>query len=178
MKKHLIDKNKHFIDKTMKKLLIIRHAKSSWEHDVSDKDRPLSNRGINDANLVSNHLINRVKDVDFVCSSPAIRALHTCSIFMRNLELDFLKLLVSENLYDFGGLKVSNFIKSLNDDYNCVMIFGHNHAFTSISNIFGSQIIDNFPTSGYVELAFNANSWKDISTGKTELVVFPKHLKK
>ena len=161
----------------MKKLLIIRHAKSSWKYAVNDQDRPLNKRGITDANIVSKHLINKVKDIDFVCSSPAARALQTCSIFLRNLSIDLDKIKISKKLYDFGGLEVKNFIKSLNDDYNCVMIFGHNHAFTSISNIFGDYYIDNLPTSGFVEIEFDTNSWKFIKEGHSKLIVFPKHLK-
>ncbi len=161
----------------MKKLLIIRHAKSSWDYDVSDKDRPLNNRGINDANLLSKHLINKVKDVDFVFSSPAIRALHTSAIFMRNLDLNFERFLIEKKLYDFSGNDVKNFLKGLNNDYNTVMIFGHNHAFTSISNIFGDQFIENLPTSGFVEIIFDVDSWNSITNGHSKSIIFPKHLK-
>lgn len=161
----------------MKKIFLVRHAKSSWDYDVIDKDRPLNNRGINDANLVSKELSSNISAIDFVYSSPAIRALHTCNIFLRNLWLDYEKFQITESLYDFGGNEVVNFIKSLNDSYNTVMIFGHNHAFTSICNIFGSEIIDNLPTSGFVEINFNINSWKDVEQGETKQVLFPKHLK-
>lgn len=36
----------------MKKLIIVRHAKSSWEHNLPDHERPLNQRGFNDADLV------------------------------------------------------------------------------------------------------------------------------
>jgi phosphohistidine phosphatase len=160
-----------------RKLLIIRHAKSSWEHDVHDKDRALNRRGVRDAHLVSNYLKDSVEYVDAVFSSPANRAIHTCLIFMRNLELDNNKLLVVNELYDFGGQKVLEFIKSLDDAHNTVMIFGHNHAFTAISNLLGSTSIDNLSTSGFVELHFNVNSWSEINKGKTHQIVIPKQLK-
>ena len=57
------------------------------------------------------------------------------------------------------------------------MIFGHNHAFTSISNIFGSIFIDNLPTSGLVKINFDTNNWADIKQGQTELILIPKELK-
>jgi len=163
--------------KKNKTLLIIRHAKSSWELDVNDKDRALNSRGVNDAHLVSKHLTNSVFYVDYVLSSPANRALHTCMIFMRNLKLNFDTLRLTDSLYDFGGDNVINTIKLLNDDYNTVMLFGHNHAFTSIANMFGDKYIDNLPTSGFVAIEFNVNSWAEISTGKTINMVFPKQLK-
>ena len=160
-----------------KTLLIIRHAKSSWELDVNDKDRTLNARGIRDAHLVSNYLKNSVEGVDSIISSPANRALHTCMIFMRNLELNFDLFKVNNNLYDFGGENVLSTIKSLSDNYNRVMIFGHNHALTSIVNMLGDNYIDNLPTSGFVEIEFNVNSWAEINTGKTLRTVFPKQLK-
>lgn len=161
----------------MKQLYIVRHGKSSWDYDVDDKDRPLMQRGINDAILVSNHLKNKLESINAVFSSPANRALHTCLIFMRKLELDVSKVIITDQLYDFGGISVSNFIKQLDNSYKNVMIFGHNHAFTSISNIFGNKSIDNLPTSGVVKLNFDVERWQDVEHGTTELTIFPKQLK-
>jgi phosphohistidine phosphatase len=56
------------------------------------------------------------------------------------------------------------------------MIFGHNHAFTSIVNTFGNSYIENVPTSGLVMLEFNINNWQDLTHGKTALILFPKDL--
>jgi phosphohistidine phosphatase len=57
------------------------------------------------------------------------------------------------------------------------MIFGHNHAFTSISNIFGNKFIDNLPTAGVVVINFDVNDWKKINKGQTELLIYPKQFK-
>ena len=84
---------------------------------------------------------------------------------------------VDHQLYDFGGQQVSQFIKSLDDNYQNVMIFGHNHAFTSISNIFGNKFIDNVPTCGLVMIEFDTISWKTIDKGHTKLTLFPKELR-
>ena len=40
----------------MKELILIRHAKSSWKYNVIDHERPLTDRGLEDAMLVSNYL--------------------------------------------------------------------------------------------------------------------------
>ena len=161
----------------MKKLTLVRHGKSSWEYNVKDRDRPLKIRGQNDAKLVSNQflLTNNVPKAIF--SSPANRALSTCKIFVDSFNLSENAIHVVEELYDFGGENVINFIKNLSDDYDDVMIFGHNHAFTSISNIFGSHYIDNLPTSGLVKMNFEINSWKDLKKGITELIILPKELR-
>ena len=63
------------------------------------------------------------------------------------------------------------------DDVQTLMIFGHNHAFTSLANLLGDKYIDNVPTSGLVQIKFETDRWSDISDGKTELVLFPRDLK-
>jgi len=82
-----------------------------------------------------------------------------------------------DDLYDFGGHNVMFFVKSLNEFSQNVMIFGHNHAFTSICNIFGDVFIENLPTSGLVVIDFDTNSWHDIQKGSTRFTIFPKDLK-
>ena len=161
----------------MKTITLIRHGKSSWEFDVSDDQRPLKTRGVKDSKLVAEYYktFNFVPDAIF--SSPANRALSTCKIFMSVLDIDMSNIQIVDELYDFSGHKVINFMKSLPEDYNNVMIFGHNHAFTSISNIFGDNFIDNLPTAGLVRLSFSSNTWRSVEKGKTELIIFPRDLK-
>jgi len=161
----------------MKQLLLVRHAKSSWKYDVNDAERPLKKRGFKDATLVSNALKKSSFTPDIIFSSPANRALSTCKVFITNLGYNDEILNIKDELYDFGGQNVINFITKIDDSYEKVMIFGHNHAFTSICNIFGDQYIDNLPTSGLVIINFDVTSWKTIKKGITELTIFPRDLK-
>ena len=161
----------------MKTIIFVRHGKSSWDYRVDDKDRPLKERGINDAHLVANQLKRMGLTIDCCFSSPANRALHTCMIFLRNLHFDFTRFQVSHQLYDFSGESVLNFLKSLNDDYSTVMIFGHNYAFTSLVNMLGDEYIDNVPTSGMAILEMNAEYWQDLKKGTTKQITFPKELR-
>ena len=75
------------------------------------------------------------------------------------------------------GAKTADFIQSLDNNYQKVLLFGHNYAFTCLVNSLGSIYIDNLPTSGLVLLNFDVHSWKDVKKGTTELMLFPKHLK-
>jgi len=161
----------------MKTIILVRHAKSSWENDLSDRQRPLKNRGLKDANLVSNAFCKLGYLPKKYFSSPAKRALETSKIFLKTLKIDQSNLTIVEDLYDFNGTSVINFIKTLDNRTNSVMIFGHNHAFTSISNIFGNIFIDNLPTSGLVKINFEIDNWKDLKKGSTELKIIPKELK-
>ena len=161
----------------MKTIYLVRHAKSSWEFNVGDIDRPLSRRGINDANLLTKEVLKYQIQPDAIYSSPANRALSTCKIFIKNLDFDDNLLSIKEKLYDFGGRQVADFIYNLDDSLDTVMIFGHNHAFTEIANKFGDEFIDNVPTCGLVLLQFNVDSWKNIDKGHTKKTLFPRHLK-
>jgi phosphohistidine phosphatase len=162
----------------MKNLILVRHAKSSWDHNVSDEKRPLANRGIADAHLVSQEFNEKSFLPDLIFSSPANRALSTCKIFLKNLGISDNLLTISSKLYDFSGENVIDFIKSIDKRLNSVIIFGHNYAFTSVANRFGSVFIDNLPTCGLVWIQFEIDSWKDVEKGKTKLIIRPKDLKK
>ncbi len=161
----------------MKALVLVRHGKSSWEFDAIDRERPLKQRGKDDAKLIANQFIMQSSVPKKIFSSPAKRAQSTGNIFAKTLKLPENTIIIVEELYDFGGENVINFIKNLPNEIDEVMIFGHNHAFTSISNIFGSIFIDNLPTSGLVKINFDTDSWEDIKKGQTELILIPKELK-
>ncbi|TMM55884.1 histidine phosphatase family protein [Maribacter algarum] len=161
----------------MKTLILVRHGKSSWEYSVGDKDRPLLQRGINDAHLVADNFNEQSIPVDAAFSSPANRALHTSMIFVRQLYFALDKFRVVNELYDFSGEYVLQFVKGLDDDLNTVLIFGHNHAFTHIANSLGNTYIENVPTSGLVHLEFEVEDWKSVEKGITKQTIFPKQLR-
>lgn len=155
----------------------MRHGKSSWELNVGDQDRPLAQRGINDAHLIGSKLSKGQIKPDFVFSSPANRALHTAMICLRNLKYPLANFQISTHLYDFSGDQVMDFVKKTDDSLDTIMIFGHNHAFTHLVNSLGDSYIENVPTSGFVHIQFKEDSWAEISQGKTIETIFPKHLK-
>ena len=162
----------------MKTLYLIRHAKSSWEYDLPDAERPLNDRGENDAHLMGKFLGDLDKTIDLVMSSPANRAYTTAKIITKYLGVKEENILINKDLYDFSGNQVLKVIKSTSDEIERLLIFGHNHAFTSLANMLGDKYIDNLPTGGFVEIQFEENEWNNISVGKNLLSIFPKMLKK
>lgn len=158
----------------MKTLIMMRHAKSSWEYDVGDRERPLKKRGMTDAKVIAKKFNELDIEPDRIYSSPANRALSTCHIFLDNTEISYKKLEIIEDLYDFGGQSVVNFIKKIPDEYQTTMIFGHNHAFTAVVNTYGSRYIDNLPTAGLAMINFEITSWKDLKKGDTQLLLLPR----
>ena len=68
----------------MKKLILVRHCKSSWSDPyLSDFDRPLNNRGINDGNLMSDFLSKKISDIDLLLSSSSNRTVLTSKFFIK-----------------------------------------------------------------------------------------------
>tara|TARA_B100001146_G_scaffold222761_1_gene235825 strand:- start:37167 stop:37655 length:489 start_codon:yes stop_codon:yes gene_type:complete len=162
----------------MKTLYLVRHAKSSWKYDVSDHQRPLKKRGYNDATLVSEKVSSTMKPPEKIITSDANRARTTAEYFKKAFKIKDADYQETYDLYDFSGQEVMRVVNNLEDTLSCVMIVGHNHAFTSLVNMLGSEYIDNLPTSGFVAIDFEENHWKDINTGTTKNMIFPRHLKK
>lgn len=162
----------------MKNLILIRHAKSSWDTPMADKDRPLTKRGINDAHLVSSQAENYLPKSYIVWSSMAQRAKNTAYIFAENLSIPSDTIIFKEELYTFDEKALEEAIKSCNNQFDNLILFGHNGAITNFVNIFGNRAIENVPTAGFVSLSFPENDWKDIRRGKIEKVLFPSELKK
>ncbi|WP_298555762.1 histidine phosphatase family protein [uncultured Algibacter sp.] len=161
----------------MKKLILVRHAKSSWNHDVTDHERPLKTRGIKDANLVSKSLRSHNLSMELIISSDAVRTKSTAKIFIKNLSINEDNLQFSYDLYDFSGENLIRFIKTCDSTINNLMIFGHNHAITAFVNTFGTEYIDNVPTSGVVIIEFDIEKWRKLKPGKTIITLFPRDIK-
>ena len=162
----------------MKNLILVRHAKSSWEAPLQDVDRPLLQRGIVDAHLVSSAISNYIPNTFLLWSSIAKRASETALIFAQNISFPIENIIYKEDLYTFDELQLEKVIKSCNNLYETVILFGHNEAITNFVNKFGDILIDNVPTAGFVHIQFKTDSWQNISNGKIKKIIFPKKNKK
>jgi len=161
----------------MKNLILIRHAKSSWKAPLKDIDRPLDCRGITDAHLVSMNCQDYLPKAFLIWSSVASRATETALIFAQNFSYPIENIIFKNELYTFDEKDLEKTIKSCNNDYDNVILFGHNEAITNFVNKFGDVFIDNVPTSGFVSLKFDTPDWKALKKGKTLKTLFPKELK-
>ncbi len=160
----------------MKKIILVRHAKSSWKENVIDHERPLNTRGMNDVQLVSKSLIGQLKP-DLILCSDAVRTRLTANAFVTNHQFSNEIFELNPNLYDFSGNNLLEVIKSCPKHVNELMVFGHNHAVTSFVNSYGNIHIDNVPTCGVIIIEFNIESWDALNQGKTIKTVFPRDLK-
>ncbi len=156
----------------MKKLYLVRHAKSSWEHEgVLDMDRPLKGRGIQDAYGTSRWMLDQGEQAEFWYSSPATRALHTALIFAREMGFPFGQIRIVQDLYECQLSDLAKLVKSIPNEATSAMVFGHNPAITQYVNRCIDHSIDNVPTTGVACLNFKAETWAQAGD-EAELLFF------
>jgi phosphohistidine phosphatase len=147
----------------MKKLFLIRDAKSSWDDTtVPDKDRPLNARGKRDAATIGERIAKRDVKPDLIMSSPAKRALTTAEIIGKELDYKLKDIVVDDRLYPSTVDDLLNVIHKLGDKQKRVMLFGHNPGLTELAHHFSSEIT-HMPTCAVAEFTFDAKSWSNIS---------------
>jgi len=151
----------------MKELILLRHAKSSWDNNLDDRNRPLTEKGVNRIINISKASRKYFLDIDVVYSSPAIRAISTAIITSSVLKMDFSKMKINENLYSFNSQNILSFIKSIDNKFNRVLCVGHNPAFTEVANLLGKKELIHLPTAGWVKFKLNESDWKDINNGES-----------
>jgi phosphohistidine phosphatase len=164
----------------MKRVVIVRHAKSVPYGYEDDFNRDLTDRGKNDAALVSSELKEKGIKPDLFISSPAKRALKTARIFADNLGFDRSRITENEEIYD--GLTTSEFlelIQTLPDDAETVFFFGHNPGFHFFVNNLLKISVNEMPTCATVGIDFTVKEWKkaEARTGDLAFRITPKMLK-
>jgi phosphohistidine phosphatase len=161
----------------MKQLIIIRHAKSSWDFPVSDFDRNLLPSGVTDAKLVAKEATSVMPESYTIWSSAANRATQTAQLFAEVFNYPIQNIEIKKELYTFNEKELERIIRTCPNEIENLVVFGHNEAITNFVNKIGNIFIDNVATSGFVSIILDANSWKDFKTGITSKVIFPKQLR-
>lgn len=158
----------------MKTLLLVRHAKSSWDlATLNDFDRSLNERGKKDAPVMAQRLLDRKIDINIFVSSPAKRAKKTAELFCSIYKKDKEQIIFVPALYHASLNTFFEVVTQLNDDYNCVAIFSHNPVITEFVNQLVENVtIDNMPTCGVFAVKTSITKWKEFSTSKKELIFF------
>ena len=166
----------------MRKIHLLRHAKSSWEDEsLADIDRPLNKRGIRTCGFMAQHLYNAGCCFDKVFCSPAVRAQATIELISRDLPEVDIQWQITEELYDADSEGLLEWCRSCDESMAELLIIGHNPALTDFCNELSGSCIENIPTCGYVQLtARKAWRWQEITDGSFELTTFlrPKKLMK
>ena len=158
----------------MKTLLIIRHAKSSWDlGTLNDFDRSLNERGKKDAPVMAQRLLDKKINIDAFVSSPAKRAKKTAELFCKVYDKNKDNIIFISALYHATPEIFFEVIDQLNDDFTNVAIFAHNPGITEFVNeLVEDVMIDNMPTCSVFAIKINIAKWKDFAKAKKELLFF------
>lgn len=164
----------------MKRITLIRHAKSSWKSPgLTDFDRPLNKRGLRAAPIIGDYLKEHNIPVDVILSSPANRAQTTAKIIASKLDYQEDKIVFENSLYNFSDEDaVLDIIQLLDDDYQNIIVFGHNPTFTFLANKLSDHYFDNIPTCGVTSFELAIDEWAKVYEAKSVLsfYIFPKML--
>jgi phosphohistidine phosphatase len=157
----------------MKQLLVIRHAKSSWDNpDLQDNERPLNKRGLEDAPLMANVLRTHNFNLDKIFSSSALRAKMTTEIFAKELKIPESMIEYTDELYNASRREILNFIKRLDDKYQSIAIVGHNPGLTDLVHFLLYDFDYELPTCAVVGIDLDLEKWSDIKSGTGSLKFF------
>lgn len=162
----------------MKNLILVRHAKSSWDNpEWSDFERPLNKRGLRDAPFMAQLLSKKEVVPDLIISSTAKRAMETAQFFCEVFNYSKDKLILDLGIYERGSKYIINLLSKLDDSVNTVILVGHNPDITSMATYFSGEFFDNVPTCGIISVKFNFDSWANISIKNGELLFseFPRN---
>ena len=158
----------------MKRLYLLRHAKSSWEDpQLNDLERPLNQRGRRDSPVMSARLADyfaqHALSVQKVLSSPALRAQHYAKDLAKALAVS---LEINEQLYTFTYATLCHALSQLPNTLNGVVVVAHNPAVTDFVNQFGADQIGNLPTSGWCVFRLTIDNWASLTPGPHDCVYF------
>ena len=155
----------------MKNLILVRHAKSSWDLPVEDHHRSLQENGIRRAELHAKLLKNHIDFTpEFWATSFATRALHTAVIFANQFQR-LAELNINKNLYTFSPRGVLSEIANFSNGVDSAIIFGHNDAFHQTVNKLSGKHIAAFKTASVASITFDPNSWDNVANGKLNFII-------
>lgn len=163
----------------MKRLTLVRHAKSSWKDTtLADRDRPLSGRGKRDAPRMGAQLAAIDIAPDIILVSPARRTRKTASLIAGEIPDADRRILIDPALYEASAAVLLERVRALDESWRHVMLIGHNPGLTDLVNQLTAIGIDNLPTCGVLVADLDVASWCGVEPGcgSVALYLTPKAL--
>lgn len=146
----------------MKKILIMRHAKSSWkDSSVNDHERPLKKRGLKDAAEIGKLLKRKELVPDKILSSDAVRAADTATVvaekcgYKKDIEY-------TRQLYMAECSAIIDLIHTQPDSVKTLLVVGHNPGMEALVQLF-SRKIESLGTANLAFFQADIKSWKDLT---------------
>lgn len=168
-------------------LILLRHAKSSWNNPaLDDIDRPLAKRGISDAPLIGRAMAERGIDPELVLCSSARRTRDTFDLVLPELRVEP-RIVYDGALYHAHPDAMLKMLQAIPPGTNRVMLVGHNPELQSFAldlvgagpKHFRDRLTTKYPTAGLAVINFAAGLWKniDVNSGTLNLFLVPRDLR-
>lgn len=161
----------------MKTLILLRHAKSSWnDPDLSDFDRPLNKRGLKAAPLIGTYLRRKKIQPDLVLSSPAERARETANLVIEHAAISS-QLRFDERIYAASATQLLTVVSQIEDSASVALLVGHNPGFEDLLSVFTGHA-RHMSTAALAYLTLEIEKWSEAREhcGKLGWMVKPKDL--
>lgn len=156
----------------MKQLILIRHAKSSWD-DLSarDFDRDLNDRGQYDAQEMGQRLAKRGFQPDAFVISSSQRTRSTAYLMADQLAFPHADIELKDELYLASPSTMLREIRQTPDHVQRLALLAHNPGITELTNRLARTYINNIPTCGLAILEMDVSSWREVG-GRALLLDF------
>ena len=146
----------------MKKLLVLRHAKSSWkERGLSDHARPLNKRGKKAAPRMGQLLYEEDLVPDIILSSTAVRARDTADLVAEACGFEG-EIAYLEDFYHAWPSDYLDGLRSLADDIQSAMVVGHNPGMELLLDALTGES-ERFPTAALALIQLPVDYWSQLS---------------
>ena len=159
----------------MKTLLLLRHAKSSWDDvDLADLDRPLNAHGLAAAAYMGELISSQGLLPEMIVCSPARRALQTGEILKESGRLDA-PIRPLQRIYEASPHTLYQVAAEFDDKLSSVMMIGHNPGFEGFIG-FLTGTIEPMPTAALAVIDLDLDRWRDLKScaGRMVEVIRPK----
>jgi len=161
---------------TPRRIVLLRHAKADWP-EVSDHERPLAERGRQDASISGRRLAESGIDFDLAICSTAARTRETWKLAVHELPRRP-KTVYEERVYEASPGELIAVLNEVQDDFSDILLIGHNPGVHGLAEVLaGSSEGDalarmsrrGFPTSSLATLSYTG-SWKGLEPGAATLL--------
>jgi phosphohistidine phosphatase len=170
----------------MKRLAILRHAKSSWDDPgLDDFNRPLNERGWKAARRIGREFRKRGFKFDLVLSSTAARARETIDGVQAHFDFGA-PIRFEQDLYLASEGTLLETIRGLDDEVKAPLLVGHNPGLEQLVADLGRDdskglrrhVEGKFPTCAFALIELPVTRWAEVEPGAGAIVelVLPKEL--
>ena len=163
----------------MKKLLLLRHAKSSWaDASLPDFERPLNERGMRAAPLIGKFMRAQKILPDLIICSPAKRARETIALVLKAAGIRP-ELRYDERIYEATVSRLFEVISQIEDNKREVLLVGHNPGFENLLERLTGKA-ERMPTAALAQIILNSENWSEAAAkrGRLEWLTKAKELAK